>query len=129
MTEEELQRRLDDALPAGERHGVFVEEVGDQDVRLRFEMPAGRGWSDAALLAVVDTSLRAAAALGAAAGLEARLTHLSLTRLKPPQEAEIVAIARVIRRDRGTVHAEAWLFSHAVIDAMAHATASLRADG
>lgn len=121
MTEEELQRRLDDALPASERHGVFVEEVGDQDVRLRFEMPPGRGWSDAALLAVVDTSLRAAA------GLEARLTHLSLTRLKPPQEAEIVAIARVIRRDRGTVHAEAWLFSHAVIDAMAHATASLQA--
>lgn len=119
MTEEELQHRLDAALPEGERHGVFVEEVGDQDVRLRFEMPAGRGWSDAALLAVVDTSLRAAA------GLEARLTHLSLTRLRPPQEAEIVAIARVIRRDRGAVHAEAWLFSHAVIDAMAHATASL----
>ncbi len=119
MTEEELQHRLDAALPEAERHGVFVEEVGDQDVRLRFEMPAGRGWSDAALLAVVDTSLRAVA------GLEARLTHLSLTRLKPPQEAEIVAIARVIRRDRGTVHAEAWLFSHAVIDAMAHATASL----
>lgn len=119
MTEEELQHRLDAALPEAERHGVFVEEVGDQDVRLRFEMPAGRGWSDAALLAVVDTSLRAAA------GLEARLTHLSLTRLKPPQEAEIVAIARVIRRARGTVHAEAWLFSHAVIDAMAHATASL----
>ena len=121
MTEEELQHRLDAALPEAERHGVFVEEVGDQDVRLRFEMPAGRGWSDAALLAVVDTSLRAVA------GLEARLTHLSLTRLKPPQEAEIVAIARVIRRDRRTVHAEAWLFSHAVIDAIAHATASLEA--
>ena len=120
MTEDELQRRLDDALPEAERHGVFVEEVGDQDVRLRFDRPSG-GWSDAALLAVVDTSLRAAA------GLAARLTHLSLTRLKPPQDAEIVAIARVIRRDRGTVHAEAWLFSHAVIDAMAHATASLDA--
>ena len=119
MTEEELQRLLDAALPEAERHGVFVEEVGDQDVRLRFEMPRGGGWSDAALLAVVDTSLRAVA------GLEARLTHLSLTRLKPPQEAEIVALARVIRRDRETVHAEAWLFSHAVIDAMAHATASL----
>ena len=122
MTEEELQRRLDDALPAAERHGVFVEEVGDQDVRLRFDKPAG-GWSDAALLAVVDTSLRAAA------GIAVRLTHLSLTRLKPPQDAEVVAIARVIRRDRGTVHAEAWLFSHAVIDAMAHATASLQAEG
>ena len=121
MTEEELQRRLDDALPAAERHAVFVEEVGDQDVRLRFE-PPGYGWSDAALLAVVDTALKAVAGAGA------RLTHLSLTRLKPPQEAEVVAIARVIRRDRGTVHAEAWLFSHAVIDAMAHATASLRED-
>ena len=122
MTEEELQRRLDEALPQAERHGVFVEEVGDQDVRLRFEPPK-HGWSDAALLAVVDTALRAVA------GLAARLTHLSLTRLKPPQEAEIVVIARVIRRDRETVHAEAWLFSHAVIDAMAHATASLRSEG
>ena len=126
MTEEELQRRLDDALPETERHAVFVEEVGDQDVRLRFEPPP-HGWSDAAMLAVVDTALRTAAARSAAAGLEARLTHLSLTRLKPPQEAEIVAIARVIRHDRGTVHAEAWLFSHAVIDAMVHATASLQA--
>ena len=121
MTEDELQQLLDASLPAADRHDVFVEECGDQDVRLRFEQPKGRDWSDAALLAVVDTSLRAVA------GVEARLTHLSLTRLKPPQEAEIVAIARVIRRDRGTVHAETWLFSHAVIDAMAHATASFAA--
>lgn len=121
MTEEELQRHLERSVPEAERYGVFVEECGDQDVRLRFEPPTGRAWSDAALLGVIDTSLRAVA------GVEARLTHLSLTRLKPPQEAEVVVIARVIRRDRAVVHAEAWLFSHAVIDAMAHATASFAA--
>lgn len=121
MTEEELQQQLDAALPAADRHDVFVEECGEQDVRLRFSPPAGGVWSGAALLAVVDTSLRAVA------GVEAGLTHLSLTRLKPPQAADVIVLARVIRRDRGRIHAEAWLFSHAVIDAMAHATATLEA--
>ncbi len=121
MTEDELQQLLDASLPAADRHDVFVEECGDQDVRLRFSPPAGGTWSGAALLAVVDTAFRAVA------GVEAAVTHLSLTRLKPPQAADVIVLARVIRRDRGRVHAEAWLFSHAVIDAMAHATATLEA--
>ena len=121
MTEDELQQLLDASLPAADRHDVFVEECGEQDVRLRFSPPAGGTWSGAALLAVVDTSLRAVA------GVEAELTHLSLTRLKPAQPGDAIVLARVLKRDRATVHAEAWLFSHAVIDAAMHATATLQA--
>lgn len=120
MTEDELQDLLDKTLAAADRHDVFVEECQDQDVRLRFSLKAGETWSSTALLSLIDTSLRAAA------GLSSSLTHLAVTVLRAPQDADVVALARVIRRDSATVHAEAWLFSHAVVEPMLHATATLR---
>src|SRR3954471_7497213 len=120
MTEDELQQLLEKTLPAADLHGVFVEECQDQDVRLRFSRPPGQAWTQAALLSVVDTSLRAAA------GLSASLSHLGVTVLRAAQEADVIALSRVIRRDGDVAHAETWLFSHAVIDPMLHATGSLR---
>ncbi len=118
MTEEELQALLEASTPEGERHDLFVEECGDQDVRVRF---SPRSLSMASLLALVEISLRAAA------GVETRLTHLNVTVLRPAQQADVIALSRVLRRDRGAVHAECWLFSHAVVEPMLHATATLAA--
>ena len=120
MTEDELQDLLDKTLPAVDRHDVLVEECQDQDVRLRFSLKPGETWSDAALLSLVDTSLRAAA------GLETALAHLNITVLRAPHETDVLALSRVIRRDGATVHVEAWLFSHAVVEPMLHATATLK---
>jgi hypothetical protein len=120
MTEEELQGALERTTPERERYELFVEECQDQDVRLRFSLKPGETWSSAALLSLVDTSLRAAA------GLEAALSHLNVTVLRAAHEADVLALSRVIRRDGGTVHAEAWLFSHAVVEPMLHATATLK---
>ena len=122
MTEEELQRALDAALPASHRHDVFVEECNGQDVRLRFSPPQGEGWSDGRLLMLADIALRAAA------GLSARLTHFNATAIRPAQAADVLALARVIRRDGRSIHAEAWLFSHAVVEPMLHATATVVVD-
>jgi hypothetical protein len=119
MTEEELQARLEATLPAADLHDVFVEECQDQDVRLRFSLAAGEEWTTAALLSLVDTSLRAAS------GLEARVSHLNVTVLRPAQAADVVSLSRVIRRDGDSVHAETWLFSHAVVEPMLHGTATL----
>lgn len=119
MTEDELQALLEDTTLARERYELFVEEAQDQDVRVRFSVPEGEGWSMAALLAVAETSLRAAA------GAEAQVTHLNVTRIRDPQPGDVIALSRVIRRDRDVVHAESWLFSHAVVEAMLHATATL----
>lgn len=119
MTEDELQKLLERTTPQRQRYDLFVEECRDQDVRLRFSPPAGEPWSMPALLALVETSLRAAA------GGEAALTHLNVTMLRPVQPADVIALSRVIRRERGTVHAEAWLFSHAVVEALLHATGTL----
>ena len=120
MTEEELQELLEKTLPAAERHDVFVEECQDQDVRLRFSLRPGETWSSGALLSLVDTSLRAAA------GVSAALKHLNITVLKAAHDADVIALSRVIRRDGNVAHAEAWLFSHAVVDPMIHATGTLR---
>jgi hypothetical protein len=120
MTEEELQALLERTTPARERYEMFVEECQDQDVRVRFSPPAGEGWSMAALLGVAELSLRAAARE------EAAITHLNVTRIRSAQPADVLALSRVIRRDRDIIHAESWLFSHAVVEAMLHATATLR---
>lgn len=117
MTEDELQAALERTTAERDRHELFVEECQDQDVRLRFS-PASLAMPT--LLAMVDTSLRAAA------GVEASVTHLSVTSLRNAQQADVIALSRVLRRDRDTVHAEAWLFSHAVVEPMLHATATLR---
>ena len=119
MTEDELQALLEKTTPEGDRYELFVEECQDQDVRVRFSPPKDAGWSTAALLTVVETSLRAAAEP------RARLTHLNVTLLRGAQPADVIALSRVLRRDRHVVHAEAWLFSHAVVEPMLHATATL----
>jgi acyl-coenzyme A thioesterase PaaI-like protein len=119
MTEDELQKKLEAALPAALLHDVFVEECQDQDIRLRFSLKPGETWTSAALLSLVDTSMRAAA------GLDSQLSHLNVTLLRPAHDADVIALSRVLRRAGETVHAEAWLFSHAVVEPMLHATASL----
>ena len=121
MTEEELQTALEKATPERERYELFVEECQDQDVRVRFSPARGEGWSTPALLAVAHLSLRAAA------GVAAEVTHLNVTSIRKAQPADVLALSRVIRRDGGVVHAEAWLFCHAVVEPMLHATATLRA--
>ena len=120
MTEDELQALLERTVPARERYGLFVEECQDQDVRLRFSPAGGERWSMPALLALVDAALRATA------GVDSAITHLNVTVLRSALEADVLALSRVIRRDRGLVHAEAWLFSHAVVEPMLHATASFQ---
>ncbi len=120
MTEDDLQALLEKTTPERDRYELFVEEAEDQDVRVRFSPPPGEGWSMAALLTVVDTSLRAAA------GADASVTHINATRLRDAQPGDVIALSRVIRRDGATIHAEVWLFSHAVVEPMLHATATLR---
>lgn len=119
MTEDELQALLEAAIPARERYGLLVEDCQDQDVRLRFSPAKGEGWSAPALLALVDASLRAASGVGTT------VTHLNVTVLRPALRSDVLALSRVIRRDRETAHAEVWLFSHAAVEPMLHATATL----
>jgi hypothetical protein len=119
MTEDDLQQLLEKTTPERDRYELFVEQCQDQDVRVRFSAAKGEGWSTAALLTLVETALRAAA------GAEVRVTHLNVTMLRLAQQADVIALSRVLRRDRDRVHAEAWLFSHAVVEPMLHATATL----
>jgi hypothetical protein len=119
MTEEELQALLEKTTAERDRYELFVEECQDQDVRLRFSPIKGAGWSMVSLLTVAETSLRAAA------GPQTRLSNLNVTVLRPTQQADVIALSRVLRRNRQIVHAEAWLFSHAVVEPMLHATATL----
>jgi hypothetical protein len=120
MTEDELQKLLEKTVAKRDLYGLFVEQCQDQDVRLRFSVTPGESWSMPALLSLVDTALRAAAGVGAS------LTHLGVTVLRSAQDADVIALSRIIRRDADVMHADAWLFSHTVVEPMLHATATLR---
>ncbi|QQS13632.1 MAG: PaaI family thioesterase [Rhodospirillales bacterium] len=129
MTADELQALLERALPARDRHGVVVEEAEDQDVRLRFPFAAdfvgpGEIFSGPLLLSFADTAVFAAAVAATGGARLALTSTLNATFLRPAQPADTLAIARVIRRGRASLHAEAWLFSHAVVDPVLHATAT-----
>jgi hypothetical protein len=121
MTEDECWPARNDHAPA-DRYELYVEEARTRTCACAFSPPAD-GWSMAALLTCSETSLRAAA------GPRAQLTHLGVTALRDAQAADVLALSRVIRRDGAVIHAEAWLFSHAVVEPMLHVTATLAVPG
>lgn len=130
MTEDELQAFLEKTLPKADLHGLYVEECQDQDVRLRFPFAAhfigpGDIFSGPALLSFTDTALFAAVQAAVGPAQLGLTSNLSVTFLRPAQAADVIAVSRVIRKGRSIAHAEAWLFSHAVVDAVLHATATL----
>ena len=129
MSEYELQRLLEATLPAIDQHGVIVEEVQDQDVRLRFPFKPSlvgpdKVFSGPALLGFADTAIFAAI-LAATGGQSLSLVvTMTATFLRAMPASDAVAIARVIRKGRRTAHAEAWLFDHTPVEAVVHVTAS-----
>lgn len=125
----ELLEILRQTLPARDQHGLTVEEVGDDGVRLRFPFSdtfigPGEIFSGPTLLSFADTAIFAAiqARIGrAGAGI---VSTLNASFLRPAKPADIIALARVIRLGKKSAHAEAWLFSHVPVDPILHATAS-----
>ena len=130
MTEDELQRFLERTLPQADLHGLIVEEARDQDVRLRFPfashfMGPSDIFSGPALLSFTDTALFAAVQASVGPAQLGLTSNLNVTFLRPAQVADVIAVSRVVRRAKSVAHAEAWLFSHAVVEPMLHATATL----
>jgi len=130
MTEDELQRLLETTLPLRDLHGVLIEDCQDQDIRLRFPFDAtamgpGDIFSGPTLLSFADTAIYAAVQITSGAAQIALTSNLNVTYLKPADAADVVSLSRVIRKGQRTVHAEAWLFSHTLIEPILHATASL----
>lgn len=126
---DELQRWLLQSLPAMDCHALEVDDIDDDGVRLRFPFDPkfvgpGEIFSGPTLLGFADTAIFAAGK--ATLGREAvpLVSTLSVTFLRPAQPADIVALARVISRRKRVLHAEAWLFAHAAVDPLLHATAT-----
>ena len=126
---DELQRWLLDTLPAIDRHGLEVEDIDPEGVRLRFPFDRkfigpGDIFSGPALLGFTDTAIYAAAKAVVGRDAVPLVSTLSVTFLRPAQAADILALARVISRRSRVLHTEAWLFAHAVVDPLLHATAT-----
>jgi len=126
---ETLASLLQARLPAIDLHDLVVEEVDDQDLRLRFPFQqafVGPGgiFSGPTLLGFADTALYAAAQAVIGADSIALVSTMAISFLKPAQSADVISLSRAITRSRSSLHLEAWLFSHAVVDPILHATAS-----
>lgn len=128
-SESDLQRLLLRLLPARDQHDLVVEEIEEGEIRLRFPFdPAcvGPGGivSGPLLLSFADTAIFAAAQSSLSAGEIALTSTLNVAFLRPAKPTEIVALSRLLRRGRTVLHAEAWLFSHAAVEPILHATAT-----
>ena len=129
LDEAALASTLQALLPAADLRGVEVEEVDDQDVRLRFPfaqsyMGPGGIFSGPTLLCFADTALFAAAQAAIGRDSIAVVSTMAVTFLKPASPGDIVGLSRVISRSRNAMHLEAWLFVHAAVDPIVHATAT-----
>lgn len=127
--EAELRALLRRLLPERDLHGVAVEAIEEGEVRLRFPfaedcLGPGRVFSGPLLLSFADTAIFAAVQLGVPAGQLALTSTINVAFLRAAQAADVVTLSRVLRRGRNLAHAEAWLFSHAGVEPVAHATAS-----
>lgn len=126
---DELTRLLKAQLPEIDHHGLEVEELDEQEVRLRFPFDPrfigpGNIFSGPTLLGFADTALYAAALAAIPRGTIAVVSTMATTFLKPAMAADVLALSRVISGSRSALHLEAWLFSHAAIDPMMHVTAT-----
>jgi len=124
-----LQALLYRVLPARDIHGLQVDAIEEGEIRLRFPFAAenvgpGGIFSGPLLLSFCDTAIFAAAQLDLPANEIALTSTLNVAFLRPAKATDMVALSRVLRRGRRLVHAEAWLFSHAAVEPVAHATAT-----
>jgi len=129
LTTAELARLLADRLPAIDLHGVIVEEAEDQDIRLRFPfrdalLGPNDIFSGPTLLGFADTAIYAAGQAALGADSVPLVSTMSTTFLRPAQATDVVTLARVIRRGKSLLNAEAWLFNHTPVDPILHATAT-----
>ena len=127
--ESDLQSLLLRLLPARDQHNLIVDEIEEGEIRLRFPFdPAcvGPGGivSGPLLLSFADTAIFAAAQSSLPSGEIALTSTLNVAFLRPAKPTEIVALSRLLRRSRAMLHAEAWLFNHAAVEPILHATAS-----
>ena len=106
----------------GEPDSGFASMAGLMDV-VEVHPPDGI-FSGPTLLGFADTALYAAAQAATGDSVRALVATMSVTFLKPAMAADVIAIARVISRTARTAHLEAWLFSHAAVDPILHATAT-----
>ena len=127
--ERALAALLRETLPDRDLHGVEVEEIDEQGVRLRFPFDAafigpGEIFSGPALLSFADTAIYAA--IQARIGRQglALVSTMSVSFLRAAKSADTICLARVIRLGKKSAHAEAWLFSHAAVEPIVHVTAN-----
>jgi uncharacterized protein (TIGR00369 family) len=129
MTADELSSILRRNLPARDVHGVVVESFEGGEVRLRFPFDPsfigpGDVFSGPTLLSFADTAVYAAAQAAYGAAALPLTSTINVAFLQAAQASDIVALSRVIKRGKRLAHVEAWLFNHAAIDPITHATAS-----
>lgn len=127
--ESDLQALLRRSLPSRDLHDLTVEAVEEGDIRIRFpfelsHVGPGEVFSGPLLLSFADTAIYAAVQAGLAENELALTATLNAAFLRAAQATAVVALSRVLRRGRRLAHAEAWLFNHAAVEPILHATAT-----
>jgi acyl-coenzyme A thioesterase PaaI-like protein len=136
MTPGDLSELLNRNLPAVDHRGEIVEEVGPDFVRLRLpivdsylshDLPAGSGQvvlSGPVTIGFAETSLYACVHAFYGARVFAATLSLNVSFLRLAGGADLIAVARLLRRGRNVAFAEAHLYSGTTDKPCAHITAT-----
>ena len=97
-----MQKRIAEMQRTPPEMGTFAMHLSD------YKKVDGTSFAAPIVTSVVAQMLEAASCWAS--------STMSTTFLRPAQAADVVTISRVIRRGKHLLNAEAWLFSHAVVE-------------
>lgn len=138
LTAEEAEQAILRNLPRIDHHGEIVEEVGGDAIRVRlpfrdefmgdepWQDGSGRVFSGPMVMGFADTAMYACVMAAMGWGVIPVMVAYSITFLRPAQDTDLIAEARIVRRGGRLHYLECWLTSDGASEPCAHITSTYR---
>jgi len=131
ITAEEFEQLMTEQLPFAKTMGLSVDEVNEQDVRMRavynqdFLRPGGTV-SGPVMMGLADAAMYLAVMAKIGPVALAVTTHLSINFLRKPEPGDVIAVARLLKLGKRLAVGEVSLYSasHTDDELVAHVAAT-----
>lgn len=138
MSAAEAERTIVDNLPPVDHHGEVVEAVGPNSIRVRLPYDpkfmgsepwgdgGGRVFSGPMVMGFADTAMYCCVMAAMGTGVIPVMANYTITFLRPAQDRDLIAEARIVRRGGRLHYLECWLTSEGAGEPCAHITSTYR---
>jgi acyl-coenzyme A thioesterase PaaI-like protein len=138
LTAEQAERTITTNLPPIDHHGEVVEAVGTDSIRIRlpfkpdyvgaepWQNGSGKVFSGPMVMGFADTAMYCCVMAAMGTGVIPVMANLNITFLRPARAADLIAVARIVRRGGRLHYLECWLRSDGAAESCAHVTSTYR---